>query len=434
MALVLALALMGVLTGAWLAASVILFGGYIAWHAYQSYQFERWLLGANGKTASRLKGIWAYAAQRVQTLKQREQAGQTQVAQLSQQLHRTLEAMPDAAVVLEADMSVRWYNSAAQRLLGLPAAYTGSTVRPDWLANNDELRQYLMGGDFAHPLELHSPVSAARSLSLSAVAFGQGQYLLTAHDVSEHKRIQEVRRDFIADVSHELRTPLTVITGYLEMLAEESLAEPVHNAILASERQAERMQRIVVDLLMLSRLEMGEDVEQQPKQPVAVTELLQGLVEDARRLSGERKHRVELHADANLRLLGDENQLLSAFGNLIFNAVLHTPVGTAIDVFWQKQGEEAVLTVADQGPGIAEQHLARLTERFYRVDKGRSRERGGTGLGLSIVKHVLLRHEARIDILSKPGEGARFICHFPKSRVLQKLGGGASSGIQAKTE
>jgi ABC-type phosphate transport system substrate-binding protein len=239
------------------------------------------------------------------------------------------------------------------------------------------------------------------------------------NDNTELKRVEAVRRDFIADVSHELRTPLTVVAGYLEMLADEpNLPEDVHGALLASQRLAERMQSIVADLLMLSRLELEED-EPQAGEWVDVPELLQGLVQDARRLGDEAGHQIQLHADADLGLVGVESELGSAFGNLIFNGVQHTPARTPIDIYWGKNGDGARLVVADQGPGIAPEHLQRLTERFYRVDKSRSRDSGGTGLGLSIVRHVLKRHEAVIEIQSTPGEGSRFVCLFPASRVVK---------------
>jgi two-component system phosphate regulon sensor histidine kinase PhoR len=207
-----------------------------------------------------------------------------------------------------------------------------------------------------------------------------------------------------------------VVTGYLDMLADEDLPPPLQEGVIAANRQAQRMGRIVGDLLMLSRLE-AEDLPAPALEPVAVADLLQELKADAQRLSGERRHPIFLTADADVQLLGSETELTSACGNLIFNAVLHTPAGTAINIYWGREGDGARLVVSDQGPGIPPEHVLRLTERFYRVDKGRSRERGGTGLGLSIVNHVLRRHGGILEIDSTPGQGTRFTCRFEPARV-----------------
>jgi two-component system phosphate regulon sensor histidine kinase PhoR len=231
------------------------------------------------------------------------------------------------------------------------------------------------------------------------------------------EQLQVVRRDFIANVSHELRTPLTVVKGYLEMLAEDPLPEEAREAVRASLRQAQRMERLVEDLLMLSRLELEE--KPPVNEEVAVATLLRGLAADAAKLCEHHgDHPLDLHLDESLALRGSESELASAFGNLLFNAVLHTPPGTPIELRWERTAQGARLVVADRGPGIAPEHLERLTERFYRVDKSRSRERGGTGLGLSIVRHVLLRHQATLKIDSAPGEGSRFLCLFPQERVV----------------
>ncbi|BAO45414.1 phosphate regulon sensor histidine kinase PhoR [Thiolapillus brandeum] len=409
--------LFGLLSGVWWLAILIGLGGYSIWNLHQIYQMEEWLHGVH-RNEENLRGIWRYIAARMRKISQRGRQRKKRLSRLLHRFYDTLEAMPDAAVILKEDLRVQWFNVAAMELLGLEfddrrkqkpiAALIEYAPFADWVQN----------GASDSSLEMPSPADASRLLHLRLVSFGDQQSLLLAHDVTELKRVEAVRKDFIADVSHELRTPLTVVVGYLEMLSEEKLPEDIHQALISSRRQAERMQSIVADLLMLSRLEMEED-QAGEIEIVPVPDLLANLVEDARQLSGAAGHSLTLHVDESLGIRGNERQLSSAFGNLIFNAVRHTPAGTPIDIFWGREGEGARLVVADRGPGIAPEHLQRLTERFYRVDKSRSRERGGTGLGLSIVRHVLRRHDARIEITSVAGEGSRFNCLFPGQRLVK---------------
>jgi len=409
--------LFGLLSGVWWLPILIGLGGYIIWHLRQMYQMEEWLHGI-ARNERGLNGIWQYMAAYIRRIRNRGRQRKKRISRLLHRFYDTLEAMPDAAVILKDDLRVQWFNVAAHELLGLDIEARRRERRISDLIDDAAFRGWIEEGDHDAPLEMPSPADASRLLQVRLVSFGDRQSLLLAHDVTELKRVEAVRRDFIADVSHELRTPLTVVVGYLEMLSEEELPEDIHQALLSSRRQAERMQSIVADLLMLSRLEMDEDQAAEPE-TVHVPELLAGLVEDARHLSGEAAHLLSLHVDEELGILGNEGQLGSAFGNLIFNAVRHTPAGTPIDVFWGREGNDARLVVVDRGPGIAPEHLQRLTERFYRVDKSRSRERGGTGLGLSIVRHVLRRHDAVIEISSIPGEGSRFVCLFPCERVVK---------------
>ncbi len=408
--------LFGLVSGVWWLPILIGLGGYIIWQLRQMYQMEEWLHGI-ARNEQGLSGIWRYTATYIRRIRDRGRQRKKRISRLLHRFYDTLEAMPDAAVILRDDLRVQWFNLAAHELLGLDIQARKKERRIFNLIDDAAFGTWIREAAHDRPLEMASPVDPSGLLQLRLARFGEGQSLLMAHDVTELKRVEAVRRDFIADVSHELRTPLTVVVGYLEMLSEEALPEDIHQALLSSRRQAERMQSIVADLLMLSRLEMDEDQTAEPEM-VPVPELLAGLVEDARHLSGEAAHPLVLHADPALGLLGNESQLSSAFGNLIFNAVRHTPAGTPIDVFWGREGEAARLVVADRGPGIAPEHLQRLTERFYRVDKSRSRERGGTGLGLSIVRHVLRRHDAVIEISSTPGEGSRFTCLFPRQRVV----------------
>jgi len=240
-----------------------------------------------------------------------------------------------------------------------------------------------------------------------------------------------VRRDFIANVSHELRTPLTVMNGFLETMREDSDECPQWaRSVELMEGQARRMQALVNDLLALSRLEMETEGE---REPVPVPQLLESVVSGARAVSADKQHDIQLHAQADLWLLGSPDQLQSILTNLVFNSVQHTPPGTRIEVRWQRDDTSngALFSVTDNGDGIAHQHLARLTERFYRVDKARSRRSGGTGLGLAIVKHALARHGSHLEVSSREGQGARFECRFDASRITTPAGDGDGDGEQA---
>lgn len=262
-----------------------------------------------------------------------------------------------------------------------------------------------------------SPVTGNVELEVKITPFSKDQLLITAHDITELKKVESIRREFLANVSHELRTPLTVISGYLEMMESEDWPEHYREAVRASSRQAQRMQLLVSDLLMLSKLEMHENAPL-IEDVVDVGHMLAGLKSDAVSLSDTSKHKLQLQVEDNLKMRGNEAELSSAFGNLIFNAVLHTPPGSKIIIGWHHKADMLEFSVSDNGPGIEAKHLARLTERFYRVDKARSREKGGTGLGLSITRHVVSRHGGEIKIESELGRGTTFRCLFPMERKV----------------
>ena len=411
--------LFGLASNAWALSLLIGLGGYIVWQLRQIYLLEEWLQGI-GRSRTGLTGIWRYTTDRVERIRTRARRRKKRLSRLLHRFHDTLETMPDAAVILDQAHRVQWFNSAARTLLGLSSGTRDRGERLIRLIPDRRFARWLEKSPAQESLEITLPGPPARELELRLAPFGNDQYLLTAHDITELKRVQTVRRDFIANVSHELRTPLTVVVGYLEMLADEKeLPEEIRQALRSSLRQAERMQQLVADLLLLSRLELESD-ENPRNATVRIPDLLRELMADARHLTGEEHpHPIRLNLDEQLGLKGSESELASAFGNLLFNAILHTPPGTPVELTWEKAGDGARLVVADQGPGIASEHLQRLTERFYRVDKSRSRERGGTGLGLSIVRHVLQRHDACIEIESQPGRGSRFSCLFPAERVVK---------------
>jgi two-component system phosphate regulon sensor histidine kinase PhoR len=255
------------------------------------------------------------------------------------------------------------------------------------------------------------------TLSVQLVPYGDSEKLLLSRDITHWERMETTRRDFVANVSHELRTPLTVLGGFLETLSDMQKPDPdmLRRSLQLMGEQATRMQRLVEDLLTLSKLESAQNPLNE--EFVDVPELVRSLFSDAQALSGGR-HRFRLRADDSEGVRGNAEELRSALSNLISNAVRYTPEGGEIEVSWSKREGEPVFTVRDTGIGIEPHHVPRLTERFYCVDRSRSRSTGGTGLGLAIVKHVLSRHQAHLEIESEPGRGSTFSAIFPAARSL----------------
>jgi len=323
--------------------------------------------------------------------------------------------MPTVELRPESD-EIDWWNSAASHYLGLRYP-RDSGQRISNLIRNPVFIEHLRLADAEREFEMPSPVNEDVILRMRVIPYPKNRLLLLARDVTRLQRLERTRQDFVANVSHELRSPLTVVSGYLETMLDSDEVDGAMKTQLASMlTQAERMTRIVDDLMLLSRLESEEP--QADLDVVAVAPLVRNIAEQAREL-GAGEHNVTLETDDSLCVRGVESELYSAFSNLVFNAIRYTPAGGTVAIRWKSVDEIPVFTVVDSGVGIEAQHIARLTERFYRVDTGRSRASGGTGLGLAIVKHVLLRHEARLEIVSKPGDGSTFSCHFPSERKAE---------------
>ena len=355
------------------------------------------------------------------TLKRRRE-----LAQLMVRSRRGAQALPYGVAVLDADYRLDWCNDAAREHLGLdPERDRGQPIVN--VVRAPEFGDYLRAKDFSEPVRLGSP-GGPRMLSLQIVSFGDEEHLLLSQDVTGAARVEAMRRDFVANVSHELRTPLTVLAGFLETIQDLKLdASRVRDYVGLMAPQAERMKRLIDDLLTLSVLEHAPAPPASER--VALRPLLDRVCSETEALSTG-KHRITLEVTGECDLLGAEKELASAFINLASNAVRYTPARGEIRIRW-RAGEGvaeggAEYSVEDTGIGIDPEHLPRLTERFYRVDRGRSRETGGTGLGLSIVKHALARHQAGLAIESTPGKGSRFIARFPAARLApaaQKVAG-----------
>lgn len=361
-------------------------------------------------------GAWGEIYGRLLDLQRSNRKRKKRLAAMLAQFQASAEALPDGAVVTEARGEIVWFNTAARALLGLRSPQdTGQRLVN--LLRHPDFTAYFERGDFDKEVEIPSPLNHRVILSLRVVPYGDDQRLLMVRDVSELHRLEQIRRDFVANASHELRTPLTVLRGYIDMMlpeAQRGLAE-WRTPLTEMHAQAVRMEALVRDLLKLARLE-GEIAA--TRQDVLDTpQLIEQALVEGRGLSRGR-HRIDATIDPALMLYGRATEAESIFSNLIANAVQYTSAGGRIEVRWERAGDGARFAVTDSGIGVAPEDIPRLTERFYRVDEGRSRASGGTGLGLSIVKHALERHEGRLEIRSRLGEGSTFTCHFPPHRVL----------------
>jgi len=391
----------------------------VAWHLRQLYRFERWLRDDCRRQRPQVSGIWDELYYHVQRRRQRRRDTARHLVAVLRKFQEAARAMPDGTIVVDEGDVVLWCNPAAERLLGLRSPQDIGS-RLTYLVRHPSFVQFLGKHEYHGVCDFPSPIADGLPLSVRVIPYGEANRLLIASDVSRVHRLEQVRRDFVANVSHELRTPLTVIGGYLETLLDSGdlCAQKWEQPLRRMQQQSGRMQHIIEDLLMLAKLEgQGERVAMRP---VAVPGMLAAIAEDGIALSGEQGHEIRVEADGDLWLLGHEQELRSAFSNLVFNAVRHTPAGRRIVIRWYQDGRGLHMEVEDNGEGIAPHHLPRLTERFYRVDRGRNRESGGTGLGLAIVKHVMSRHGGQLRITSQVGVGSTFACDFPAELALAR--------------
>jgi two-component system phosphate regulon sensor histidine kinase PhoR len=362
-------------------------------------------------------GVWGDIYRAIGKYQQRGRKGRKRQLRFFRRFREAANSVPDALVVLDKNRRIEWANPAAQVLMDLHWPQDDGKPLVE-VFRHPELAEYISAGEYARPLEVAPAHNRSIMLSIRVAPFGERkkQRLVVGRDITKVFHLNLIRRDFVANASHELRTPLTVISGFLETLVESTQTAPGHRRPLnLMQNQAERMRRIIEDLLTLSRLEMDEHASDIG--PVDIPCELEQIVADAYALSGGRHH-FRIDIDPDLFLLGKDSELRSAFSNILFNAVKHTPEGTQIELTWTQTREGPVFMIEDDGPGIEAEHIPRLTERFYRVDKARSRASGGTGLGLAIVKHVLSRHDARLAVASEPGQGAIFTCHFPPGSAI----------------
>ncbi|HUN70174.1 MAG TPA: phosphate regulon sensor histidine kinase PhoR [Burkholderiales bacterium] len=396
--------------------AVLLAGGlYHQWREFG--KLRRWASQPRLTDPPEAEGAWGDVFNLLHRHRRSMLKRRRELAKLMVRSRRGAQALPYGVAVLDANYRLDWCNEAAREHLGLNLEHDrGQPIVH--VVRAPEFVDYLRAGEFSEALRMKLPGSP-RTLAVQIVSFGDEEHLLLSQDVTGIERVEAMRRDFVANVSHELRTPLTVLVGFLETIQDLKLdASRVRDYVSLMAPQAERMKRLIDDLLTLSSLEHAPappDAERVPLRP-----LLERVRAETEALSAG-KHRISLEAGGEHDLLGAESEIASAFVNLASNAVRYTPAGGSIRIRWRSGAEVAdgggEFSVEDTGIGIDPEHLPRLTERFYRVDRGRSRETGGTGLGLSIVKHALVRHQATLTIDSTPGKGSRFTARFPAARL-----------------
>ena len=419
-----------VLVGAWLALAFLFgvwFGNpgwwlvaalavYLASTLRNLYLLDSVLL--RGKyVPPRTRGLWAELFALLSKLKAKSRQRKKRYQSLLREVRESTGALHDGGIILNARNEIEWFNPAAARLLGLdPATDTGQRI--DNLIRYPEFVNHLESPK-GEVISIASPQTHADRLSVQIIPYGKAQRLAIVRDITREMRMERTRRDFVANASHELRSPLTVIGGYLDALAQDAgISRSWHGPISEMERQVERMTRILQDLIELTRLESAD--REAPFEFVDVVGMLKFVKREF--VSQRRSLTINLELETDLALLGSEPELHSVFYNLASNAVRFTPPEGTVEMCWKRSGTGAVFSVRDTGIGIPQELIPRVTERFFRVDPGRSRELGGTGLGLAIVKHALQRHGAALNIESRVGEGSTFICRFPDDRLAARGG------------
>ena len=382
-------------------------GGVLIRHLIQINRFEKWIRSGGSGTYPKASGVWEAIYYHVYRLKKREKKRKKKLGKMVDQFRKSTEALPDAAVVLGPYGEIEWSNKVAMKVLGLQKSDKGQRI-PNLIRHPDFVR-YLKTNDYQSSIVLPSPVDSHVILAVRIVAYGAGLRLLLAQDVTHLKKMESMRKDFVANVSHELRTTLTVLKGYLETLKDMDDGEStlLTNSVQQMQSQTERMEHLVDDLLLLTRLE----TQKKQSRCVDVPTLLTKICNEGAGLKNS-VGRIELTLETEAKLHGVEEDLRSEFTNLLVNALKYSPDEAPVQIRWYQLPDSLRLDVVDQGEGIAPADIPRVTERFYRVDNKRSHKLSGTGLGLAIVKHVLHNHEAKLEITSELGKGSCFSCIF----------------------
>lgn len=387
---------------------------YVVWNLYNLNKLSKWLAKPSKQTPEVI-GIWDEIYYQLYQLYRRQRRSRRKLTSILNRFQKSTQALPYATIILNKFNEIEWFNPAASQMFNL---HTNIDIgqRIDNLIRQPQFASYLGKKDFSEPLQL---ILNQKKIILSITPYGDGQYLISARDITTRSQLDEMRRDFISNASHELRTPLTVMSGYIEFLqhrADEITKVPLDKV----QQQIERMNNIIAELIELAKLESSSAVDHTIK--VDIKALLNEIYNEALALDNNRHHiELVIEDDPNnnpvFDLRGSFDELRIALSNLLTNAIRYTPEGGDIRLFSNVHDNGLSIGVKDSGIGINYQHIPRLTERFYRVDEGRSREQGGTGLGLAIVKHVLDRHNASLHIQSVSGIGSTFRCDFPHSYI-----------------
>jgi len=424
--LFLAVSIVGAMTGLFMPLALLVTLGILMRQLFQINRFEKWIRAGGRAKYPKTTGIWEEIYYHVYRIKKNEKKRKKKLGKMVDQFRQSTEALPDAAIVLGANDEIEWANKAAREVFGLQQSDKGQRI-PN-LIRFPEFIHYLRSGNYNEAVILPSPVNHRITLAVRIITYGAGLRLLLAQDVTELKRMERMRKDFVANVSHELRTPLTVLKGYLETLQDMDDGESplLTTSFQQMQGQTERMQHLVDDLLLLTRLE----TRQKKTECVNIPALLIQICKEAETMNGKASAnashlhsvgnvsgRIELALETDKHITGEEQELRSAFTNLLGNALKYSPEDSVVKVRWYRSSDSIVLDVEDKGEGISAADIPRVTERFYRSEVKRIKKVGGTGLGLAIVKHVLMRHDAKLNIVSELGKGSCFSCHFPLKRI-----------------
>ncbi len=387
---------------------------YIFFMLKNLFKLHNWISDRK-KELPDAQGYWGEIFNELYLMEKQKKKQQKLLSTALSRFKKAAEALPDGVVILSHENEIEWLNPVAHTLLGISYPQDiGQKINN--LIRHPDFQRYLLKHNFSKNITLPAPKNNDKSLTMQIIPFGYKQKMIFCHDITHISKLEEMRTIFVSNVSHEMRSPLTVLSGYLEMFLDKppkddkSFKLGIENMY----QQAMRMQRLVTDLLALSKMETAP-VEHSKQ--VDVSTLLVSLKENAELLGQDKHHKITLQADESLNLRGNIDELHSLFANLINNAVRYTPENGQITITWKKSHGEAVFSVTDNGPGIASQHIPHLTERFYRADVDRSRESGGTGLGLAIAKYAVERHDGNLAISSELGKGSTFSCYFPKQHI-----------------
>lgn len=385
----------------------------LCWNYYNQLRLSHWLWIDRSMTPPPGRGSWEPLLYGLYQMQLRSRRRRRELAVLIKRFRSGAESLPDAIVITTEEGGIIWCNRLAQHLLGLRwPDDSGQNVLN--LLRYPEFSRYMQSKVFERPLTLQ--LNNGHHVEFRLMPYSEGQTMMVVRDVTQMHQLEGARRNFFANVSHELRTPLTVLQGYLEMMHDGPMdGPPQAKALNTMQEQTRRMDGLVKQLLTLSRIEAAAAINLNEK--VDIPLMLRVLQREAQTLS-QGRHEIVFRVNEQLKVFGNEEQLRSAVSNLVYNAINHTPEGTRIEVTWQRTSQGAQFQVSDNGPGIAPEHLPRLTERFYRVDKARSRQTGGSGLGLAIVKHALSHHDTRLEILSDLGAGSRFLFTLPNRLIV----------------
>ncbi|MDZ7279260.1 phosphate regulon sensor histidine kinase PhoR [Pantoea eucrina] len=394
---------------------LIAVSGTLFWHFRNLMRLSHWLWVDRSMTPPTGRGSWEPLFYGLYQMQLRNRRRRRELGHLIKRFRSGAESLPDAVVLTTEEGTIFWCNGLAQQHLGLRwPEDNGQNILN--LLRYPEFSRYIRQRLFDKPLTL--VLNNQHHMEFRVMPYSEGQWLMVARDVTQMHQLEGARRNFFANVSHELRTPLTVLQGYLEMMTDADMqARTRDKALQTMQEQTRRMDSLVKQLLTLSRIEAAPALNL--TEVVDVPTMLLLLQREAETLS-QGRHSIHFHTDPHLSVYGNDEQLRSALSNLVYNAVNHTPEGTRLDISWLRTKAGAQFKVCDNGPGISEEHLPRLTERFYRVDKARSRATGGSGLGLAIVKHALSHHGARLEITSIPHQETCFSFVLPSRLIVTK--------------